>query len=124
MKYPFLRRSIVIRMLPTIDRYKVSLVARGKRKSKQTEKGFTQVFLNGNSLDALATKNSSWLEHRENFISRHLKGSGKMWKKNGYPTRKHLALISWGYSPTPQAVTSFLNAIGSKNRKIKPFVKM
>lgn len=124
MKYPMLKRSTVIRTLPIIDQYKVSLVARGKRRSRQTKKGFLQVWLAGESLNELATKNSTWAERREAFISRHLKAKGKLWKRNGYPTRKHLALIAWAYSPDPKGLANFLSAIQSRNKNISDYVKM
>jgi len=124
MNYPLLRKSTVIRTLPVIDKYKVSLVARGKRKSRQTKKGFLQVWLAGGSLDQLATKNSSWKERRQGFIARHLKSKGKLWKRNGYPSRKHLALIAWGYSPDPKGLQNFLNAIGARNKNISDYVKL
>jgi hypothetical protein len=122
--YPFLKKSTVVRTLPIIDRFNVSRVARGKKKSSQTKKGFLQIWLSGGSLNSMATKNQTWNERRTAFIARHTKGQGKLWQANGYPTNKHLALISWGYSPDPKGLQSFLKAIGSNNRNISDYVKM
>lgn len=124
MNYPFLSRKTVIRTLPIIDRYRVSMVARGIRKSRQTRQGFLQVWLNRQSLSKMATKGTTWNERRNGFIKRHLKGRGKLYNRNGYPTRKHLALIAWGYSPDPKGLQRFLNAIGAKNRNISDYVRM
>lgn len=45
-----------------------------------------------------------WFARREAFVKRHLAQarvrSEPLWK-NGEPTRRHLALIMWAYSPTP-----------------------
>jgi hypothetical protein len=120
-QYPFLRRSTVIRALPEIDRRKVSLVARGKRRSRQTKKGFLQVWLKKESLDTLATKNTSWKERRNGFIKRHLKARGALWLRNGSPSKKHLALIAWGYSPDPKRLSDWLKTQPA-NKKIAPYV--
>lgn len=120
-EYPFLRRSTVIRALPEIDRRKVSLVARGKRRSRQTKKGFLQVWLKKESLDTLATKNTSWSERRNGFIKRHLKGRGALWLRNGSPSKKHLALVAWGYSPDAKRLSEWLKTQPA-NKKITPFV--
>jgi hypothetical protein len=122
-EYPFLRRSTVIRALPEIDRRKVSLVARGKRRSRQTKKGFLQVWLKKESLDTLATKNTSWSERRNGFIKRHIKGPGPLWLRNGSPSKKHLALIAWGYSPDPKRVRDWLKT-QRMNKKISPYVQL
>jgi len=122
-EYPFLRRSTVIRALPEIDRRKVSLIARGKRRSRQTKKGFLQVWLKKESLDMPATKNTSWAERRNAFIKRHLKGRGALWLRNGSPSKKHLALIAWGYSPTPERLQTWLKTQGM-NKKISPYVQL
>lgn len=43
-----------------------------------------------------------WKKRRENFIKRHMAQVRKRREplmKNGRPTRRHLALIMWAYSP-------------------------
>jgi len=121
MNYPFLARSQVITALPEIDKRRVSLVARGKRKSRQTSRGFLQVWLNKESLDSFATVNTTWNERRNNFIKRHLKSKGGLWMRNGEPTRKHLALISWGYSPDRKRLVIWLRSL-PENKKVSPYV--
>jgi len=48
-----------------------------------------------------------WARKRDNFVSRHMsqvKAHGEPLWKDGVPTRRHLALIMWAYSPTPARV--------------------
>ena len=35
----------------------------------------------------------------------------KWWTKKGHPTRRHLALIMWAYSPTPRRVADWLRSV-------------
>ena len=95
----YLGKATIRRALPYMDYKKVSLVARGKRKSRQTKQGFLQVYLSGKSLDSMATKNQTWKERRAAFIARHIKQTRRLWDRNGQPTRHHLALVAWAYSP-------------------------
>ncbi|NBW18526.1 MAG: hypothetical protein EBR82_62195 [Caulobacteraceae bacterium] len=50
----------------------------------------------------------AWRRRRAAFISRHVaqaKARGESWfQRDGRPTRRHLALIMWAYSPTPARV--------------------
>lgn len=122
MNYPYLGRNTVTRTLPEIHRRKVSLVARGIRRSRQTQGGFLQAFYNGR-LDSMATKNQTWKERRAGFIARHMAGRGSLWLKNGNPSRKHLALIAWAYSPDPKGLRRWL-ATQPNNRSLSPFVRL
>jgi len=43
-----------------------------------------------------------WLRRRDGFVKRHmaqLRAHGEPLFKDGLPTRRHLALIMWAYSP-------------------------
>ena len=45
-----------------------------------------------------------WRRRRDNFVARHVaqaKARGEPWWRDGEPTRRHLALLMWAYSPTP-----------------------
>lgn len=117
-----LSKATIKKLLPEIDDRKVSIVARGKRKSRATKTGYLQEFFFGNT-KKLATKNQTYEERRLDFISRHLSGPGPMWMKNGRPTRKHLALISWAYSPDPKRLAQYISDMGYKNKNISPYVK-
>ena len=59
--------------------------------------------------------NKHWTEVRRLFINRSVqaakKGREKMWlsrRKGEVPSRRHLALIMWGYSPTPRKLKNWL----------------
>jgi hypothetical protein len=47
----------------------------------------------------------AWARKRAAFLERHLaqaKERGEAWfLPNGLPTRRHLALVAWAYSPVP-----------------------
>lgn len=48
-----------------------------------------------------------WLDKREAFIKRHMaqvRYRGEPLMERGEPTRRHLALIMWAYSPRPSAL--------------------
>lgn len=46
-----------------------------------------------------------WRRRRAEFISRHMaqvRARGEaLWTPDGQPTRRHLALVAWAYTPTP-----------------------
>jgi len=53
----------------------------------------------------------SWAAKRAAFIARHVaqaKANGEPWWKDGAPTRRHLALSVWAYSPTPARLRAYL----------------
>lgn len=44
-----------------------------------------------------------WRDKRNAFLARHIaqaSANGEPWWRNGEPTRRHLALVAWAYSPT------------------------
>lgn len=98
MKYPWLKYNEIVKYEPQMDKYKVSLVARGKVDSTATDKGFLQIY---KTIDdpkkmykIMATDNQSWGDRRDAFISRHL----PQYRDN--PTlRRKLSLIAWAYMP-------------------------
>lgn len=53
-----------------------------------------------------------WQQERERFIARHMAqvkaNNEPLWTKQGLPTRRHLALIFWAYSPQPKALRAAL----------------
>ena len=119
--FPILKKNTVTRLLPLIDEQGVSLVSRGFTPSNQTEGGFLAAFYNG-KLKKLATKNQTWLERREGFIKRHWRDGRRLYKGDGTPTRLHLALVSWAYSPDVKGLNKFIKKEGLKNRSISKFV--
>jgi predicted KAP-like P-loop ATPase len=117
-----LSKKTIVKLLPEIDKRKISLVARGKRRSTATKGGFLQHYYFGD-IDTLATKNQTWRERRKDFIARHLGGRGGLWLKNGHPSRKHLALVAWAYTPDPKGLQDYIKATKAKNKDVRPYIK-
>jgi hypothetical protein len=50
------------------------------------------------------SENQTWAERRDGFVKRHMaqvkKKKEPLWTPEGDPTRRHLALIVWAYTPT------------------------
>lgn len=108
----------VLRSIPAMDRQGVSKVARGIEKSAQTKEGWVQAYIaTGGNPVAMAKRltgrndHETWKDRRKQFLARHLKkvklDNEPLWK-NGQPTRRHLALVAWGYSPTISRLKKWL----------------
>jgi len=92
-RFDYLPRSTVKKFLPEMKKRGVSKVARTR--------GFTKIYLaRENPKLIMATKNQSWDEKRHNFLKRQLASNNRLFDANGDPTRFHLALIAWAYSPS------------------------
>jgi len=56
-----------------------------------------------------------WEDRRTNFIKRHVEQAKRrrenFWTKQGKPTRRHLALMMWGFTPTPQKTLGWIQAL-------------
>ena len=58
-----------------------------------------------------------WSERRRNFIHRNEQAAkirSESWWRNGEPTRRHLALIMWAYTPTPQRTALWLKTLRTR----------
>ena len=57
-----------------------------------------------------------WRRRREGFVSRHmaqLVGNDEpLYDRLGRPTRRHLALVAWAYSPDPKGLTRARRRMG------------
>jgi hypothetical protein len=97
----YLPLSLVEKYIPIMRRWGVSEVARSPR-------GFIAAYRKaGGKKSALSEQ---WQRKRDAFVARHMaqvKKRGEPLWKNGAPTRRHLALIAWAYSPTPGKVKSY-----------------
>ena len=104
MKY--LPLTTIKRYEKLADTYNVSRVCRGVDKSTKTNEGFLVVYKrvkNPEKLkDIFATKNTTWDSYRRNVIKAKL---AQMQKNkiplyiDGKPSKMHVILIMWGYSP-------------------------
>ena len=101
-----------------MDRLEVSKVARGIEPSSQTNEGWVQAYIatGGNPVamsNRLTGRNDheTWMDRRKQFLARHLekvrRDNEPLWR-NGEPTRRHLALVAWGYSPTISKLQKWL----------------
>jgi hypothetical protein len=96
----FLPLPVVLRNEPLAAQLGVSKVARSQR-------GFLSAYKRAGGRSKLS---ADWKRKREAFIARHMaqaKSQGEPWfDDQGKPTRRHLALIMWAYSPKPSKLES------------------
>jgi len=86
--------------LSTIDKYMPLMRRRGVSKVARSGRGFLTAYRrasgNPNRLS------DDWDAKREGFIARHMaqvKAKNESLWDEGEPSRRHLALIAWAYSP-------------------------
>lgn len=77
--------------------------------------GFVAAFTRaGGDPDALGRRRTGedWRDRRNGFVARHraqgVRDAGGWWH-NGRPTRRHLALAVWAWSPTPARLRHWLS---------------
>jgi len=96
---PYLSLSIINRFVPLARELGVSAVARGSG-------GFLPAYRRaGGNPDRLS---DHWADKRDAFVARHMaqvKAHGEPLWEDGLPTRRHLALIMWAYSPNPSKLS-------------------
>jgi Cu-Zn family superoxide dismutase len=132
-EFEWLPLSLVEKFIPLMERYNVSEVARGAKPSAQTREGFIEAY---DAVDGLKSKmrkretgfsDQTWDERRHAFVSRHMaqieKRGEPLYQDNGDPTRHHLSLIAWAYSPDEGGIKEYakeyrLNPKKKKKRKI------
>lgn len=93
MSHRFLPLSTIARYESLARKRKVSEVARGPA-------GFLPAYKRAGSSTKLP---DYWRHKREAFIARHMaqveQRNEPLWGLDGWPSRRHLALIMWAYSP-------------------------
>jgi len=96
MRYLFLSLRIVDRFVPLMEHLNVSEVARSKS-------GFLTAYRKVKGRGEHLS--DYWLTQRDGFIARHMaqvrQKNEPLFYDDGLPTRRHLALIAWAYSPQP-----------------------
>jgi hypothetical protein len=78
--------------------------ARGVSKVARSPRGFMAAWKRGEIDDY-------WCRRRAAFLKRHVAQaaqSGEVMWKNGQPTRRHLALVMWAWTPTPGRLAAWL----------------
>lgn len=114
MSYPYLSKPTVKAAMREAKARNVAAVARGRM-------GFASAFMQLTPAELRiygpeAYPNQTWAQRREGFIARHMaqvEGNGEaLWDARGEPTRRHLALAVWAYSPDAAALSRWLRAQG------------
>lgn len=110
-RFPLLAPRLVRAALPAASRLGVSAVAR-------SERGFARWYVNQRRTEqdeapaAAAAETEWWLRRRHGFLARHTRqmqlNGEALWQRSGVPTRRHVALIVWAYSPDPVGVRRWL----------------
>lgn len=116
-EFEWLPLSLVEKFIPLMERYNVSEVARGAKPSAQTREGFIEAYDAVNGLKSKMRKretgfsDQTWDERRHAFVSRHMaqieKRGEPLYQDNGDPTRHHLSLIAWAYSPDEEGIKEY-----------------
>ncbi|HSX23330.1 MAG TPA: hypothetical protein VLE97_11205 [Gaiellaceae bacterium] len=102
-KGPAVAHAIKRRMflpLSTIARYEAIAKKRGVSEVARGPSGFLPAYKRAGSS---ARMPDYWKSKREGFIARHMaqleERNEPLWDPDGSPSRRHLALIMWAYSP-------------------------
>lgn len=87
--------------LTTIKRYEAQAKKRGVSEVARGPGGFLPAYKRAGTAAKLP---DYWKDKREGFIARHMAQvedrNEPLWDTDGRPSRRHLALIMWAYSPT------------------------
>jgi len=132
-EYKWMTLDDANRAEPAAAEQAVSEVARGIVPSTVTDHGFMEVYrmVDGDPEDmhnVMATDNSTWAERRYQFVARHLaqgkehkrKTGNNPWWRDGEPTRRHLGLMMWAYTPTPSQTARWLDSQDRKQNPMAP----
>ncbi len=109
MAFKYQKINTVNAMIPLIESMNVSAIARSKR-------GFLRAYKRLKTPAKMKLAQApgslqSWDQKRNAFLKRQIaqaKSNGESWWEDGLPTRRHLALIAWAYTPTPSRLQKFL----------------
>jgi len=93
MAYKYLSLKKIDKWVPVMRVLGVSVVARSRS-------GFLAAYRRAGGKPARLSE--YWRNRRDNFIKRHMaqvKLNREPLFEDGFPTRRHLALVAWAYSP-------------------------
>jgi len=95
----FLSLRTIEKFMPMMEARHVSLVAR-------SERGFLSAYEKAGGRPRGLTP--EWWKKREGFIKRHMAqvvaNDEPLYDERGRPTRRHLALIAWAFTPDADGV--------------------
>jgi hypothetical protein len=93
-------KSFKVLPLRTVKKWEPLAKRLGVSKVARSSRGFLRAYEKAGTSSRLP---EAWQRKRDGFISRHVaqaKAQGERWfERDGSPTRRHLALIMWAYSP-------------------------
>lgn len=107
-EYRWMTLKAVEKAVPAMEAEDVSEVARGDTPSTVTKEGFVEAYRATKGSPAKmkkrpATTGTSWAKRRQEFIGRHMgqirENGEPLFRDGGIPTRRHLGLIAWAYTP-------------------------
>ena len=106
---PYMKLHWVEKIEPFASSADVSEVARSSR-------GFLAAYKLVSGEPAMLGRNpitqKLWADERRNFINRHYNQAKQnresFWGKDGNPSRRHLMLMMWAYTPTPEQTSAWL----------------
>lgn len=107
--YPYLRLDVVEACIPWARALHVSDVALGPG-------GFVEAYRLAQGAPELlrvdAKTGQMWSVVRSKFLARALAQARRrgeaLWRNDGTPTRRHLALLMWAYTPTPHELAAWV----------------
>lgn len=92
--------------LDLIEAYVPAMRARGVSEVARSARGFLPQYRRAKGDPDRVS--DAWADKRAAFLARHLaeaKANGDPWfEPGGAPTRRHLALVAWAYSPRPHSL--------------------
>ena len=105
---PWLALGVVDNLVPVMRQRGVSRVARSAR-------GFLAAYRKARGRHTQIGKDAggvAWRDRRNAFVARHMgqvvQCGEPLWGGDGSPTRRHLALVAWAYSPEPEKLVDWL----------------
>ncbi len=110
--YPYLRLSIVEKIELLAVQAGVSEIARSPR-------GFLSAYkLASGEVSMLGRhpeNQKPWADVRDRFLAKHMDVIAKkrepLWTAKGQPTRRHLMLMIWAFTPTPDRTLAWLRSL-------------
>lgn len=98
--------------LPLVEFLEKIAAAYGVSKVARSQRGFLTAYKKAKGDPSKLS--DYWIRRRQGFITRHVaqvkERKESLWK-NGRPTRRHLALTMWAYSPQPGRLGRYVNAL-------------
>ena len=59
---------------------------------------------------------------RDNYLKRSYRTGLNLYKSNGDPTRRHLSLIAWGFTPDVKKLQSYIKKNRLQNRNYSMYL--